>query len=405
MRVLERKLNIPEKPESIVLDLQSAGFETYIVGGAVRDLLLGTEPKDFDISTSATPEEIREFFGRKRARIIGKRFRLVHLHTKGELFEVSTFRQNPNPQSDETDQDSGNSAMILSDNNFGSAEDDAWRRDFTVNALFYNPENHTIIDYTGNGIDDINSGVVRAIGDPDVRFAEDPVRLLRALKLVAQYNFSLSATTENALFRKIDLLQSASISRLSLEFEKILQSGCCEKYLQTFHDYGMLKFFLPTLDSLWGSPYIEEMLDLLDERSERIYRKLYRNSVSLVLAICAIPVLKQEIKCEPGVIWDSRLASMPIIQNAVEQAVRPLTPVQRIKESAFHILKQLPSLTILDDKNKAFQMSKHSYTHARELLMIYASQFLENYSTLADYWPGFKPSRPKHRRKPGKHHS
>ena len=140
-----------------------------------------------------------------------------------------------------------------------------------------------------------------------------------------------------------------------------------------------------------------------------IYNKLYRNSVSLALAICAIPVLKQEIKCEPGVIWDSRLAALPVIQSAVERAVRPLTPVQRIKESAIHILKQLPYLTILDDKNKAFQMSKHSYTHARELLMIYAAQFFDNYDELADYWPDTKNVRrssgtAKYRRKTGKHH-
>ena len=151
---MKHELPVANHVISLISELQNAGFEAYIVGGAIRDLLLGRTPKDYDISTSATPEEVRGVFGRRIARIIGKRFRLVHVQYGGELFEVSTFRKAPTQGQLRPD---GRPAkdlpehMILSDNEFGSAEEDAWRRDFTVNALFYDPVRSELIDYTVRG--------------------------------------------------------------------------------------------------------------------------------------------------------------------------------------------------------------------------------------------------------------
>ena len=183
MKKTQLNLSVSRNAYEIVSQLQDNGYEAYIVGGAIRDLLLGRTPKDFDISTSATPEEVRGVFGRRHARIIGKRFRLVHVYMNGELFEVSTFRQAPDAEEQEN-RKQGKLAdlpehLIVSDNSFGSAEEDVWRRDFTVNALFYNPVNCEILDYTEYGVDDINNGIVRAIGNPTLRFEEDPVRMLR----------------------------------------------------------------------------------------------------------------------------------------------------------------------------------------------------------------------------------
>ena len=181
---MKHELPVENRVIELISTLQRAGFEAYIVGGAIRDLLLGRRPKDYDISTAATPEEVRNVFGRRAARIIGKRFRLVHVRHGGELFEVSTFRQAPPPETAAVAPDGRKHEelpehMILSDNSFGTAEEDAWRRDFTVNALFYDPVRSELIDFTGQGIDDIRSGVVRAIGNPRLRFEEDPVRILR----------------------------------------------------------------------------------------------------------------------------------------------------------------------------------------------------------------------------------
>ena len=223
---MEYDFEISRGAYQVVDALQKAGFETYIVGGAIRDLLLKRKPKDFDISTSATPEEVRQVFGRRKARIIGKRFRLTHVTVNGELFEVSTFRRTPSVHAGDKNDEKFQKMpenLIVSDNDYGTAKEDAFRRDFTVNALFYDPVNKVLIDHTGMGIKDIENGVVRAIGEAALRFEEDPVRMIRALKLVAQFDFSLESATENALFGALPLLKHASAGRLSLELEKILK--------------------------------------------------------------------------------------------------------------------------------------------------------------------------------------
>ena len=168
------KLSISANARYVVTALQESGYEAYIVGGAIRDLLLEREPKDFDIGCSATPEEVRQVFGRRNARIIGKRFRLTHVTCKGELFEVSTFRKAP-VAGGQNERETLNSEeipenLIVSDNSWGTAVEDAWRRDFTVNALFYDPVSNELYDHTGMGLEDIKSQTVRAIGDPALRF-------------------------------------------------------------------------------------------------------------------------------------------------------------------------------------------------------------------------------------------
>ena len=283
----------------VVATLQDSGFETYIVGGAIRDLLLERKPKDFDISTSATPEEVRHVFGRRKARIIGKRFRLAHVTINDELFEVSTFRRTP--QHNNAPASSGHNFhdlpenMIVSDNSYGSSQEDAFRRDFTVNALFYDPVKHDLIDHTGRGIEDIEKRIVRAIGDPLLRFEEDPVRMLRALKLVAQFDFSLDSDTENALFASLPLLQHASSGRLSLELEKILKSSYCDRHFEVFFDYGLLPYFLPELSASWGSEPCRQLIELLYERNCRVDAGIYRDSISLALAASAYPFVIKEL--------------------------------------------------------------------------------------------------------------
>ncbi|MBQ2335250.1 MAG: polynucleotide adenylyltransferase PcnB, partial [Victivallales bacterium] len=167
----------------VVSYLVQNGYEAYLVGGAVRDLLLGCEPKDYDITTNATPEEVRAIFGRRNCMVIGRRFRLAQVRIGGEEFEVSTFRRKPT-QEERKGRYEDDGVMIWSDNEFGTLEDDVQRRDFTVNALYMDlVGTRGIIDYTG-GIQDLKDGIVRTVGDPEERFEEDPVRMLRALKLV-----------------------------------------------------------------------------------------------------------------------------------------------------------------------------------------------------------------------------
>ena len=304
---MKRKLEVDRNAVAIIAALRDSGFEAYIVGGAVRDLLLGRSPKDFDISTAASPEEVRKVFGRRSVRIIGNRFRLAHVYMGRELFEVSTFRKAPeNSGIDERNirhPESLPEHMIVSDNSFGTAREDAWRRDFTVNALFYDPLECEILDYTGQGVSDIEKRVVRAIGNPKLRFEEDPVRMLRALKLVAQYDFTLENATENALFAAMPLICHAAPSRLALELEKILQSCYGDRHLQVFHDYGLLQYLLPEINSIWGSDTIAYMMKLLFERNCRVDEGRYRNSISLAIATIATAFVERACGRKPGNLW------------------------------------------------------------------------------------------------------
>ena len=177
--------------------LKSAGFAAHLVGGGVRDLLLGREPKDFDVATDASPEQVKEIF--RNCRLIGRRFRLAHVHFGREIIEVATFRAGQDDQPGDAQQtDEG---MLLRDNVYGTIEQDALRRDFSVNALYYNIADFTIIDYAG-GVEDLQQGILRLLGDPETRYREDPVRMLRAARFASKLGFRLEAETEAPLVKQ-----------------------------------------------------------------------------------------------------------------------------------------------------------------------------------------------------------
>ena len=371
------KINLPISPGArhVVTALQTAGYEAYIVGGAIRDLLLERTPKDFDIGCSATPEEVRQVFGRRSARIIGKRFRLTHVTCKGELFEVSTFRKAPAetaaaPAKEGSDTEEMAENLILSDNSWGTAVEDAWRRDFTVNALFYDPVDGQLYDHTGMGLADIKSRTVRAIGEAALRFEEDPVRMLRALKLVGQFDFTLDSATENALFARLELLKLASPSRLALELEKIFGSCCGDRHLRAFHDYGLLEYFLPELNHRWDTPVMDRALELLYERNCRLDEGRYRNSVSLAMACVALPFVEEALGIAPGDPVPSRKCGSAA--NAVlEKIFLPLHMMIRLNLSAEKIL----TLQAIFDQGKCPRelYTSRSYPNARELKIIRAA--------------------------------
>ena len=360
---MKTELPVSSHACSVVSKLQQAGFETYIVGGAIRDMLLGRMPKDFDISTAATPEEIRQVFGRRSARIIGKRFRLAHVYCGRELFEVATFRKAPGKKDIAEN-------LIVSDNSFGTSKEDAARRDFTVNALFYDPEKKEIKDFTGQGLSDMEKGVVRAIGEPGVRFEEDPVRMLRALKLVGQYDFVLDSATENALFAKLPLFELASSSRRALELEKILQSAYGDRLIEVFHDYGLLALFLPQLEKAWGTTAMEYALDLLFERNCRMEEGCFRNSISLAMAVVCLPFVEQALGQVNGALWEPSAEADHVVEEIVDTIFLPQNMMVRMREAACRILRLLPLMKMRENHMLRRIYSSRSYGHARELLLI-----------------------------------
>ncbi len=236
--------------QKVVRRLTRHGFEAYLVGGCVRDLLLDRRPKDFDVATDARPEDVRALF--RNSRIIGRRFRLVHvLFGGGKVIEVATFRRTPNLDVDPLDSN-GSAAdvdlLIRSDNAFGEAHEDALRRDFTINALFYDLERGQILDWVG-GMHDIERRVVRTIGDPETRFREDPVRILRAIKFAARLDLGIDPDVYDAMVVTRATLARAARPRLFEEILRLLRGGGAHRSIWLAWELGILSVLLPELAS------------------------------------------------------------------------------------------------------------------------------------------------------------
>jgi poly(A) polymerase len=250
----------------VTVGLQEAGFKAFVVGGAVRDLLLDLEPKDFDVATDATPEEVRDIF--RRSRIIGRRFRLVHVMCGAETVEVSTFRGGVSDDVEEHARDEH--GRILRDNVFGSQEEDALRRDFTVNALFYDPATQEILDYT-NGFADIGKHVIRMIGDPEQRYREDPIRMLRAVRLAAKLRGEIEPKTRAPIKRMASLVQNVPTARVFEEMLKLLLSGHARECVLKLRTEGLHHGVLPMLDVILEQPLGERFVMLaLEKTDERV---------------------------------------------------------------------------------------------------------------------------------------
>ena len=222
--------------------MNEAGFEAYLVGGGVRDLLLNLSPKDFDISTNASPEEVKALF--KNSRLIGRRFRLAHILFGREIIEVATFRADHQQGEGGEVEKSG---RIVRDNVFGSVEQDAMRRDFTINALYYQQTDSAIVDFVG-ALDDLDSRVLRMIGDPAVRCAEDAVRCLRAARFSAKLGFTIEAETEKAVREQAFHLKEIPTARLFEEVLKLFHSGHAVESLAKLREYDLLQYLFPAAD-------------------------------------------------------------------------------------------------------------------------------------------------------------
>lgn len=229
----------------MLYSLKDAGYEAYLVGGGLRDLLLGHEPKDFDVATSARPEEVQALFKRS-CRLIGRRFVLAHVRMGPEIIEVATFRAAPRTPTGESELDDG--GRILRDNAYGSCEEDAFRRDFTINALFYNIKDFSIVDYVG-GMQDIQSGVLRLIGEPETRYREDPVRMLRAVRFMAKLGFNIHPETEAPLPRLAPLIRDVPPARLFDEIIKLLLSRYSLEVFEKLRHYGLFGQLFPLTES------------------------------------------------------------------------------------------------------------------------------------------------------------
>ncbi len=260
------RADISENALKVLYRLHKAGYEAYLVGGGVRDLLLGLHPKDFDVATNASPEEVQELF--RNCRLIGRRFRLAHVRFGREIIEVATFRAHHDQGEGEGKMENG---LILRDNVFGTLEDDAWRRDFSINALYYNIADFSLVDYTG-GMRDLQNRELRIIGDPVTRFREDPVRMLRALRFVAKLDFHLEPGMAEAIRREGERLLDVPAARLFEEVLKLFLHGQGLRTYTLMREYGLFRHLFPETDALLEShgayldPFIRQGLINTDAR-------------------------------------------------------------------------------------------------------------------------------------------
>lgn len=294
--------------------LRKAGYEAYLVGGGVRDLLLGREPKDFDVATNAHPEEIKDVF--RSCRLIGRRFRLAHVRFGREIIEVATFRsaafQQQKPQTDQ--------GMILRDNEFGDIAEDALRRDFTVNALYYNIADFSVVDYA-DGMADLKAGLLRLLGDPETRYREDPVRMLRAVRFAAKLGFKIEAATEAPIPLLAGLLRDVPAARMYEEVLKLFLGGMAVSTFELLRHYDLFAELFPLTDENLNHEEHQFPLTLVLKGLENTDKRLAVGKPVTPAFLFAV-LLWEPVRHRAERLQAEGMAAHPAIQQAASEVMR-----------------------------------------------------------------------------------
>jgi len=314
---ISRKL-IDKNALKVLYRLHNAGYKAYLVGGSVRDLMMGRTPKDFDVGTNAKPNEVRRLFS--NSRIIGRRFRLVHVfYHDGGVVEVSTFRRDPDP---EEQRGEPGELLITSDNTYGTPRQDAFRRDFTINALIYSIADYSVIDHVG-GIEDLERQLVRAIGDPDLRFREDPVRMLRACEFAGRLGFGIETATQEAIHRHRKELDKASPARVTEEVVQLLRCGRAGAAMQWMLELGLLEVLLPEAYAMLtaGARGLGDFGQILPVIDRMVAEERPLSDTSLLAALLLPKVMLRRLDIEA---MDGRPMSRGAIEVMIQEEVAPL---------------------------------------------------------------------------------
>lgn len=298
--------DISENALKVLYRLNKAGFEAYLVGGGVRDLLLNKQPKDFDIATNATPEEVRKLF--RNCRLVGRRFRLAHILFGRDVIEVATFRGHHAGDKSDKAAARSNDGMLLRDNVYGTIDEDAERRDFTINALYYNIDDFSVRDYAG-GVEDLKNRTIRLIGDPETRYREDPVRMLRAVRFAAKLDMRINEATAAPIPALAHLLRDIPAARLFEESLKLLQSGQGLATYRLLRDFNLFSPLFPLLEEHFTedrSSKCEKMLELvLKSTDARVAKDQRINPAFMFAAMLWYPLetRAEEIAFESGLSY------------------------------------------------------------------------------------------------------
>lgn len=338
----------------VILKLKNAGYTAYLVGGCIRDLLLNQKPKDFDISTSAKPEEVKKVF--RNCILIGRRFRLAHLRFGKKILEVSTFRKGDNETKE----------LILEDNVWGTPEEDVLRRDFTINGLFFDSESQVLIDYV-NGFEDIQKKYLKTIGEPFVRFKQDPVRMIRLLKFEARFGFEVDDKARQALLECRSDIVKSSQARILEELFKMLESGASKNFIKLMSKYGLLEKLLPDVATFLEHKDGKEIYSFLEEIDMMIKEPhINKFSRALLLSCIFFPMLDTKLKLH--IEKNEKSLHLGQIQREItlfiDQNFRPF----------FHLPKRIKSamVTLLTTQYRLTPLEKKS---PRRLRISYAPDF------------------------------
>ena len=367
--------------------LADAGFKGYVVGGAVRDLLLNLRPKDFDVATDATPEQIRRLF--RRSRIIGRRFQIVHVMCGRDTIEVTTFRANGQKEADDEDERSIDAyGRLLRDNIFGTLADDAARRDFTVNALYYDPAREEIHDYFG-GVADCKKRVLRMIGDPATRYREDPVRMLRAARFAAKLEFTIDPATRKPVAELAPLLANIPRARIFDEALKLLLSGHALRGVHQLRAEGLHHGMLPLLDTILddpiGGPFITAALKSTDER----IRDDRPASPAFLFACLLWPQVAQRWKA----IEAGGEKSMPALFLAMDEVLDAQRGQLAVPRRYDGMMKEVWSVQPRFEQRggqRPYRLLEHPRFRAAYDFLVLRAQAGEIEQALADWWTHFQ---------------
>jgi len=388
------RASISDNALKVLYRLKNAGYKAFLVGGSVRDLLLGREPKDFDIATDALPEQVREMF--RNCRLIGRRFRLAHVHFGREIVEVATFRaqHDAKPNGDGLIKD----GRIVRDNVYGEIDDDVWRRDFTINALYYNIEDFTVVDYVG-GVEDIKAGCLRLIGDPENRYLEDPVRMLRAVRFAVKLGFNIHPETAEPISKFQHLLNEISPARLFEETLKLFMGGSAVQSFEQLRHFNLFGLLFPQTE-----PCLEEqehgfphmlLVRALENTDQRIAEAKPVTPAFLFAALLWDPVrrLWQEF-CARGVNSDEALvlAADAVISRQIARVSIP----RRFTRITREIWTLQPRFTNRLGKRPARLLIHPRFRAAYDFLLLRA-QAGETSEELSDWWTEFQQAPSKQR--------
>lgn len=373
----------------ITRTLTEAGHAAFVVGGAVRDLLLGREPKDFDLATDATPEQVRQLF--RRARIIGRRFQIVHVYCGADTIEVTTFRANHDPNDDESDRVTAEDGMILRDNVFGSQHEDAIRRDFTVNALYYDPEKQEVWDYHG-GVVDAQKRVLRVIGDPATRFREDPVRMLRAARFAAKLEFHIDPDTRAPIAELAPMLERIPVARLYDEMMKLLLSGHAERGVRQLRAEGLHHGILPMLDAILDHPERQKFLHAaMHDTDERIREGQTASPAFMLACLLWFDMQEQHARLRAN----SNLGEQPALFAAMDDTLERQRSTLAFPRRLDGMIKEIWSLQGRFNQRsggRPFRLLTHPRYRAGYDFLLLRARGGDAPQELADWWSKFQDS-------------